>query len=127
VAAGARRHQVAIYHHILVDVDRAHVADVAVEVGMAHHGPPPHQLRRGGDQPHAVADDPFEDRGFGKGALHELGGRGQLAQLLAVAQPVGDEGGRHDDGVEAAQVLIAHALEALATVEGGLVLMAGEG
>ena len=126
MGARARRHQVAVHHHILVGVDGAHVLGVAVQVGMAHQRPSAHQLRNRRDQPQAVTDDALEDARLGKRALDELHRRRGLAQGLAVAKPIRDKSRRDDDRLVGSELLVAHALEALVTLKWHLVLVAGE-
>ena len=120
-------HQVAVHDHILIRVDRAHIAHVAVQIRMHHNLAASHQLWRRGDQPHAVTDDALEDGRLGKGALDKGRGRRQLAQIFRVAQPIRHKARGHDDGCIAAQLRIAHLLERLAAVERRPVLVAREG
>jgi hypothetical protein len=126
VPAGASRHQIAVDDDVLILVDRAVGLRVADQVVVHRDLAPLDELGLRRDQPHAVADDPFDDVLLGKRALDEFGGRRALVDVLRVAQPVRHDARRHDDRGVAAQLLVTHVLEALAAFERVLVLVSGE-
>ena len=111
---------------VLVGVDRAHVAHVAEQVVVRDDGPAADELGHRRDEPHAVADDPLQDRRLGERAPDELGRRRQLRDVLGVAEPVGDHPRRDDHRVVGAERLVVHVLEALVDLERHLPLVAGE-
>ena len=90
VTTSSTRDQIAVNHDVLVGVDSAHVAHIAIEIGVDNHRPATHQLGRPRDQPHAVTDDALDDAFLGEGTFQELGCRRQSAQVLGIAQPIGD-------------------------------------
>src|SRR5690349_18234013 len=74
-----------------------------------------------------MTDDSLQNALVGKSALQEFGGRWQFGDIFGVTQTVSDHARGHDDGAEAAQLLIAHFLKAFLTPQRRLIFMTEKG
>src|SRR3954447_22048296 len=72
VSARAAGHKIPIDNHVLIGINRTVCLDVAVKIVVSDDSAALHQLWSGRHQPHAVANDSFENALLGESTLQEL-------------------------------------------------------